>query len=212
MGSVTVVEAVIKHRSPFEGHQPGTWRTRDGHVGVHLSAGTVASVTQVATWPGAGEALGDALAAALACAVPARTGDTVALDRGVLVRSGPEEFLLLSGQSTDMRTLLHQHIAPATGSVTDLSHARCQIHITGDKCRDTLSKLFALDLREQQFPLEQVRLTGHHHVPCLLHRRGVDSFDIYVFTTYAFDQLVTLVDAAREYGVSLAVSHAHGAV
>ena len=130
------------------------------------------------------------------------------LDRGLLVRSGPEEFMLLSEQRGDMVASLRRHIASDIGSVTDLSHARCHIHIEGDKCRDTLSKLFALDFREPAFPLDQVRLSGHHHVPSMLHRRERDSFDIYVFSTYAHDQLATLVDAALEYGVSLALSHA----
>jgi sarcosine oxidase subunit gamma len=84
-----------------------------------------------------------------------------------------------------------------------LGHARCRIRISGGKCRDTLSKLFAIDLRDAAFPVSQARLTGHHHVPALLHRVGPDQFDIYVFTTYAQDQLHALVDAALEYGVAL---------
>jgi sarcosine oxidase gamma subunit len=48
-----------------------------------------------------------------------------------------------------------------------------------------------------------VRLTGHHHVPCLLHRLGEQAFDLYVFTTYAHDQLAVVLDAALEFGVSL---------
>jgi sarcosine oxidase gamma subunit len=50
-----------------------------------------------------------------------------------------------------------------------------------------------------------VRLTGHHHVPAALHRTGAQAFDIYVFTTYALDQLQALEDAALEYGVAIAV-------
>jgi len=42
-------------------------------------------------------------------------------------------------------------------------------------------------------------------VPCLAHRRATDGFDLYVFSTYAFDQLETLLDAAQEYGVALEV-------
>ena len=217
MGSVTVREATtgavapppaLRHRSPFEGHQPGDRPARDGQIGVRLRAGTISSVTQVATWSANADALGRALGAALGLAVPARTGDVVHLNRGILVRSGPEEFMLLCEQPADRVTELRQTIDADIGSVTDLSHARCHIRIEGDKCRDVLSKLFALDFREPQFPLDQVRLTGNHHVACMLHRRALDSFDIYVFSTYAFDQLSTLVDAALEYGVSLAVAHA----
>ena len=46
-------------------------------------------------------------------------------------------------------------------------------------------------------------MSGHHHLPCSLHRRGETEFDLYVFTTYAHDQLGSLLDAALEYGVNL---------
>ncbi len=65
-----------------------------------------------------------------------------------------------------------------------------------------LAKLFAIDFRAPAFPFGQAWLTGHHHVPCLLHRLDADAFDVYVFTTYARDQLETLIDAALEYGVA----------
>lgn len=199
----------ISHRSPFEGHQPFERRSRDGHIGVRLSAGTVTSVTQIATWPSGIEALVAALGNAVGVAVPAKTGDTVPLPGGLLVRSGPEEFLLGSEQGENMTAQLRQTITPDIGSVTDLSHARCHIHLAGDRCRDALSKLYAIDLRDHEFPLDQVRLSGHHHVPSMLHRRARDAFDIYVFTTYAHDQLSALIDAALEYGVALEVSHAN---
>ncbi len=202
--------AGVMHRSPFVGHTPGERPARNGQIGVRLSAGTISSVALITTWPKNIDALSNALGAAMGLAVPARTGDTVHVERGLLVRTGPEEFMLLSQQSTDMVKRLRQHIAADIGSLTDLSHARCLIRIEGDKCRDTLSKLFALDFREQQFPLDQVRLTGHHHVACMLHRRELDCFDIYVFSTYAFDQLSTLIDAALEYGIALSVSHGNG--
>ena len=216
MESVTVDEviansgaphAAAKPRSPFVGHTPGERPAPNGQIGVRLGAGTIASVTQVATWHNGIDALAVALGTAMKCAVPARTGDTVHLDEALLVRTGPEEFMLISQQSVDMAGRLREHIVADVGSVTDLSHARCHIRIEGDHCRNTLSKLFALDFREPQFPLDQVRLTGHHHVACMLHRRDLDCFDIYVFSTYAFDQLSTLIDAALEYGLSLAVSH-----
>ena len=202
----------VRHRSPFVGHEPREWPARDGHIGVRLCAGTISSVAQIATWPTGIDALVQALGAALGVTVPARTGDVVHLTQGLLARIGPEEFMHFSEQISDMATRLRQQIAADIGSVTDLSHARCRVSIEGDKCRDTLSKLFALDFREQQFPLDQVRLTGHHHLPYMLHRRERDAFDIYVFSTYAYDQLSTLIDAALEYGVALRVSHAHGVV
>ena len=211
LSSSSATGAAAPHRSPFVGHTSGERPALNGHIGVRLSAGTLASVTQVGTWHSGIDALALALGTALRCDVPGRTGALVHLHEALLLRTGPEEFMLISQQQgVDMVGRLREHIAADLGSVTDLSHARCQIRIEGDRCRDTLSKMFALDFRESHFPLDQARLTGHHHVPCLLHRRGLDSFNMVVPSTYAFDQLSTLLDAAQEYGVALALPEANG--
>jgi methylglutamate dehydrogenase subunit D len=197
-------------RSPFEGHTLGDRPTRAGRVEVQLAAGMLDSVTLVSTWPAGLTALTEVLGAALGLSLPAQTGQTVHTPGMLVVRTGPEEFMVIADQAggtsadpVNMCTLLRQSIGPEIGSVTDLSHARCRIHIQGSKCLATLSKLFALDFRDEAFPLNQVRLSGHHHVPCTLHRLGKAEFAVLVFTTYAFDQLATLLDAAREFGVSL---------
>ncbi len=195
--------AAVAPRSPFHGHVPFERRARAGGVGVRLQAGTLRSVTQIHTWPAGIDALGSALSQTLGAAVPVRTQTLVSVPHGVLMRTGPEEFLLVSDSATPLWPTLRQAIAADIGSVTDLSHARCRIRIGGTDSRAMLSKLFALDLREPAFPVGELRLTGHHHVPCLLLRQGVDDFEMLVFSTYAHDQLGTLVDAALEYGVAL---------
>ncbi|MEY3123980.1 MAG: hypothetical protein RLZZ573_500 [Pseudomonadota bacterium] len=201
-GRATVADSSLI-RSPFHGHKTGARPSRAGVVGVHLSASTLASVTLVSTWHSGILALGLALDKALGQTMPERNGQVVQADAAMVMRTGPEEFMLVSDRPADMTAFLRQTIRADVGSVTNLSHARCRIQIQGEKCLETLSKLFALDLREEAFPLHEIRLTGHHHVPCTLHRRGAMLFDMYVFSTYAHDQLATLLDAALEYGVNL---------
>jgi heterotetrameric sarcosine oxidase gamma subunit len=190
-------------RSPFEGHAVGNRPNSAGQIGVQLSAGMLPSVTLISTWISGLDGLQQALRAVFGSAVPQRTGQTARTEFGILMRTGPEEFLLLGDDPTDRTTLLRASIGADTGSVTDLSHARCRIHLEGAQCRSTLGKLFALDLREAAFAVGDVALTGTHHVPSLLHRLGADVFDLYVFSTYAHDQLGTVLDAAQEYGVAL---------
>jgi len=192
-------------RSPFEGDHGGDHPNAAGQIGVRLQAQILASVTQVSTWISGVAGLEQALTGWLDGPPPGPTGQTRESAQGLLMRTGPEEWLLVTEQAGDHTALLRRQVAADVGAVTDLSHARCRIRIEGERCRDTLSKLFAIDLREAAFAVGQVRLTGHHHVPALLHRTGVDRFDIYVFTTYARDQLHALKDAALEYGVAVAV-------
>lgn len=195
-------------RSPFQGPALGDRPTRGGAVGVQLAASTLASVTLISTWHAGIQVMSDALGNALnltGSELPAKTGQTRQCAAGLLMRVGPEEFLLVSEDSdADMTSLVRGHVNPQAGSVTNLSHARCRIHMSGANCVDTLGKLFALDFRSQAFPVGEIRLSGHHHVPCTLHRLDTTEFDLYVLSTYAYDQLATLLDAALEYGVGLA--------
>ncbi len=191
-------------RSPFEDLRAGQSPNAAGQIGAHLQAGMLPSVTQVSTWISGVAGLEQALTALLGQRPPTRPGHTLASALGLLVRTGPEEFLLVSDQPADNTTALRRHVAADVGAVTDLSHARCRIRLHGERWRDTLSKLFPLDLRDAAFPVGEARLTGHHHVPAILHRTGPDQVDMYVFTTYAHDQLHALSDAALEYGISLA--------
>lgn len=192
-------------RSPFEGHPAGEYPNAAGQTGVRLQAGMLASVTQVSTWISGVHGLEHALATWLGQPAPARTGQTLQTAQGLLMRSGPEEFLWVAEQADGALAGLRDRVARDVGAVTDLSHARCRIRISGERCLEVLSKLFPVDLRPAAFPNGQVRLTGHHHVPAALHRTGAQAFDIYVFTTYALDQLQALEDAALEYGVAVAV-------
>jgi sarcosine oxidase subunit gamma len=190
-------------RSPFEGHASGNRPNAAGHTGVQLTAGMLPSFTLISTWISGLPGLLDALSTVFGDIVPQRVGKTASTEFGMLARSGPEEFLLIGDDHTDRAAMLRTLINADIGSVTDLSHARCRIHIEGAQCRTVLNKLFALDLRESAFAIGDIAMTGTHHVPSTLHRLGPDAFDLYVFSTYAYDQLATVLDAAQEYGVAL---------
>lgn len=197
-----MVEALALRRSPFDGHVSREWPSAIGTIGVRLTAGSVAGAALVSTWPAGASALADALTSGIG-ATPLRCGDAQAVAAGLLIRTGPEEYLLISSAGAAVTETLRRSIDAQTGSVIDLGHARCRIGIEGGRCRDALAKLFALDLGESSFAPGQARLTGHHHVPCLLHRLAIDRFDLYITSSYAGDQLATLIDAALEYGVTL---------
>ena len=190
-------------RSPFQGHKPGQRANAAGQMGVHLCAEMLPSVTLISTWISGLSGLRNALAEVLGQALPQHTGETLRTAHGLLAHTAPEEFLLIGEDATDRCTLLRSVIGTDIGAITDLTHARCRIHISGMQCRSTLNKLFALDLRESAFPSDRIALTGTHHVPSMLHRLGLDAFDLYVFSTYAHDQLASLVDAGLEFGVGV---------
>ena len=191
------------YRSPFEGHTLGERPALDGSVGVSIRAGLVPHAVLVSTWVSGEVGLQAALTQLLGQTPPGPTGQIQATHLGLLMRTGPEEWLLIGDGASDACSVLRAAIGADVGGVTDLSHARCRMNLRGTRCLDTLSKLFALDCRPTAFPVGELRLSGHHHLPCSLHRLGEEEFDLYVFTTYAHDQLASLLDAALEYGVKL---------
>lgn len=204
-----MIKPPLPMHSPFHPRSAGHQATASGAIGVHLKAHTLASLTRISTWHSGLDALESTLARALACTPPPHTGQVVPTLLGQLMRSGPLEFLLVGNTgstgpfgSDKLPQFLRESITPELGAVTDWSHARCRIRMEGANCQHTLRKLFALDLREVTFPIGDMRLTGTHHVPSLLHRLTLDCLDWYVPTSYAQDQLDTLQDAAREFGVA----------
>ncbi len=190
--------------SPFAGHEGGAFPNAAGEIGVVLTTSLLPGTALVSTWISGIDGLCTALNNAWG-ALPAKTGQTSSTTAGLVMRTGPEEFLVLPEDGKDIARSLREIVTPDIGSVTDLGHARCRIHIEGMRCNATLGKLFPLDLRGAAFPVGEVRLTGTHHVPCVLHRLGADSFDMLVFSTYAYDQLSTVLDAALEFGVKLSL-------
>ncbi len=186
---------------------PADRPTRDGQIGVHLRAEMLHSVVLVSTWPSGSKAWLAALRKALGRTLPKAVGDTEQFDAGLLLRVGPEEMLLVGepGQPEvhELVASLRQQVSADIGSVLDLSHARCRIGVKGEQAVATLCKLYALDFRAAAFPSQRVQLTAQHHVPCALHRTGDKSFDAYVLSTYAREQLETFADAALEHGVVL---------
>ena len=191
-------------KSPFAGHKTGTFPNAGGNIGIVLTAGLLPGTALVSTWISGIDGLTAALQNAWST-LPAQTGHTCSVPPGLLIRTGPEEFLVVPKDGKPIAHSLREMVTPDIGSVTDLGHARCRIHMEGAQCKATLNKLFPLDLRDAAFPLGEVRLTGTHHVPCALHRLGTDSFEMLVFSTYAYDQLSTVMDAALEFGVTVSL-------
>jgi sarcosine oxidase subunit gamma len=194
-----VVDAL---RSPFTGHKAGSFPNAANSIGVSLTAAVLPGTVLVSTWISGIDGLTAALQSAWGN-VPAQTGKACDTPHGLVMRTGPEEFLMVPVDGAPVVQALRAAVPLDVGSVTDLSHARCLIRIEGLQSKATLNKLFPLDFRDAAFPVGEVRLTGTHHVPCTMLRLGAEKFDMLVFSTYGYDQLSTVMDAALEIGVSV---------
>jgi heterotetrameric sarcosine oxidase gamma subunit len=188
---------------PFTADMAQRRPDRQGRVQVNMQASTLPQLTQFSTWLGGWDALAAALSPLMP--VPAATGQTASQGGDRVARTGPEELWLIAAHGSPLPEQVKAALPPDIGHSLDLSHARCRLRLQGPGAVPTLQKLFALDFRESAFGVGEVRLSGAHHLPALLHRTAADAFDLYLHTTYAHDQVEGLFDAALEWGVELSI-------
>ncbi|RUX31011.1 sarcosine oxidase subunit gamma [Mesorhizobium sp. M7A.F.Ca.US.011.01.1.1] len=196
-------------RSPLE-HAlvAGAHGGRGIEAGVSLTEVRNFGLIQVMARRGHAAELAKAAQARFGAAAPDMPKAIQAAD-ATLIWSGPDQFFVLSkGGKHSMETL-----APALSglaSLSDQSHARVLISISGIEARTMLAKLSSIDLHAASFPTGAAAATSMDHTSVTLWRGsdradGLAVFSLLVFATFAESLWGTMLDAAAEYGVD--VSH-----
>jgi len=194
---------MVERESPLgAAWRPGSHGNFADGAGVRLVETRPGSIVQLAAWPGR-EA--DAIAAIRSVAGIALVDGAGAGE----VKGGRSAFgfapgrFLVVDQAEGMGASLAAAITADTGSVTDLSHGRTAIRISGPKAQWVLAKFFALDFSLTAFPLHAGRSASHHDVFAQIQRTGENQFDIYVFRSFARSFWTALCHGAEEVGYEI---------
>ncbi|TPI54046.1 sarcosine oxidase subunit gamma [Mesorhizobium sp. B3-1-7] len=127
-----------------------------------------------------------------------------------LIWSGPGQFLVLSkGGKYTMDGLAP--VFAGSASLSDQSHARALISVSGEKARAMLAKLSSIDLHPDVFGVGAAAATSMDHTSVTLWRGddqadGHAVFNLLVFATFAESLWHTMLDSAAEYGVTISHS------
>jgi methylglutamate dehydrogenase subunit D len=105
----------------------------------------------------------------------------------------------LAGQEGMLATV-RAKLVPADGSLTDLSHGRTCMRISGPKAEWVLSKLYAIDFSQAAFSAGTGLSTTHHSIFTQIYRHDEETFDLFVFRSLARSFWHTLRRAAEETG------------
>ncbi|MBZ9658361.1 sarcosine oxidase subunit gamma [Mesorhizobium sp. ESP-6-4] len=124
-----------------------------------------------------------------------------------LIWSGPDQFLVLSQGGKHSIEALGPVFA-GSASLSDQSHARALISVSGDKARAMLAKLSSIDLHPDVFGVGAAAATSIDHTSVTLWRGkdladGQAVFNLLVFATFAESLWHTILDSAAEYGVTI---------
>ncbi len=168
-------------------------------VGVTLSEAQPGSIVQLAAWRGEEGAMRQTIAKVTGLALPDGAGGGVAADTRKAFGFAPGKFLV-ADHDEGLAAAFAAAVAPATGTVTDLSHGRTAISIGGPKAEWVLAKFFAVDFSLPAFPLGSGVSTMHHDIFAQIQRTAADGFDIYVFRSFARSFWKSLTHASEEVG------------
>lgn len=178
---------------------PGSHGRADGDPGVVLTETRPGSIVQAAAFPGSEKAVIAAIRRAAGLSLPDGAGGGVANDTKAAFGIAPGRFLVVD-QSEGLADRLRAAVKPSEGAVTDLSHGRTAIRVSGPRAEWVLAKLFAIDLDPTAFPAGAARATQHHDILAQIQRTGAAQFDLYVFHSLARSFWTMLCHSAEEVG------------
>ena len=194
----------------------GRFGADKGAPGVTLSVVHPLAIAMVIARNGKSKALKDALALlSSSTVIPANAGTQLSDSRsakkldsrlrgndGLMVLwAGPDQYYVQSAAKSEaaLYTELKTKLANIA-SVTDQSHGRITIRISGPRARAVLAKGTPIDLYTDEFPVGKSALTQMAHVGVHLTRTGKDEFTLSVFRGFSESFWEWLTSQAAEFG------------
>jgi sarcosine oxidase subunit gamma len=185
--AVRRVEKVFPRVSPLtEAAKQGRFGADKGEVGVALTIRHPLSIVTVIARKGKAKALEEILAAL----------------RGSTVQwAGPDQYYVVAESRGEgaLYCDLREKLA-GLASVTDQSHGRVVIRLTGPKSRAVLAKGTPIDLHPNEFPIGRCAVTQIAHLGVHLSRAAADTYDLSVFRSFSESFWEWLTTMAEEFG------------
>ena len=205
MEGASVAEFSWDIRSPLERALVAGPYGAHGDAGVSLTEIRNFELVQVMARRGKASEMGKAAEARFGVTSP-ETPKAVGTADATLIWSGPDQFFVLSkGGKHEIEALAP--VFAGSASLSDQSHARVLIGISGGKARAMLAKLSSIDLHPDVFSVGAAAATSIDHTSVTLwrgnDRDGQAVFNLLVFATFAESLWHTMLDSAAEYGIAI---------
>lgn len=185
--------------SPLAGlAQPGEFGALTASPGVTLSERLPVALVQVQCWPDTEKMCRSKINQALKIdlghgKMVSQSGDCIVMP------TGPGRWLIES-EDVGLESQLREALPADVASVTSLAHGRIVIEVSGEKSAWLLATGIALDFHLDSFPAGHTQVSHHHEIGLTIHRTGENSFQLYLFTSFARAFWQWLSRAAAEVG------------
>lgn len=163
------------------------------------------AILQVRAWPERLAAVEAQLAEMLTLFETLPPGRAVDGVGGTLCALGAGRFLLAAANE-DAAEAWRMAFQPADAAMTDISHGRTVISVTGESAAELMARCAPLDFDSGAFPPGRVAETAIHHIDVLIRRRGEAHFEVWALRSFAESLVEWLLDAGAELGARFAGS------
>lgn len=158
-----------------------------------------AAIVQVTAWPEPAKSTEKAIGALFGKA-PGPVGTAVERGGVSMVTLAPGRYLLFS-KADDLASALSAALPASDAAVTDLSHARTMLRLSGEAAAEILGKGLAIDLHTSVFAPGRAAQSVIHHMDVLVIGRKDRVFDLVVSRGFGLSLAEWLLDAGLEYGI-----------
>jgi heterotetrameric sarcosine oxidase gamma subunit len=168
-----------------------------GAAGITIAERCDLSIVQIGTIPGvANDRV--AIEAVVGTTLP-DAGKSTAVGARAVVWVGPGRWLVVEPGRGDLAAVLEQ-AAHGTAAITDLSHSRTVLRLSGAKVRDALAQGCAVDLYPRAAKAGDCFVTAVARHSAVLHVVDDATMDVYVYRSFGQDLYEWLIEAAAPYG------------
>jgi heterotetrameric sarcosine oxidase gamma subunit len=170
-----------------------------GSLGVKIAERRDLSIVQISVIPGVADNRA-AIEATVGTALPAPNKSAVG--RRIALWTGPARwFVVEPGRGT----LADELDKAASGSlaITDLSHSRTVLRVSGPKVRDVVAQGCSVDLHPRAAKAGDCFVTSVARHSAVLHVVDDATMDVYVYRSFGQDLCEWLLEAASPYGYEI---------
>lgn len=168
-----------------------------------VKAREIAFTSQIGLRAEPGSAAHAAIAAELGIALPAGVGSITGSSEGIAALwLGPDEFLVLAPEGTELAAGLIRALGDEPGQVVDLSANRTVIELSGPAARAVLEKGCPADLHPRVFGVGTAITTSLGPVPLLLWKTGEETFRLLPRASFADYTARWLLDGMLEFAAA----------
>lgn len=168
---------------------------------VIFSERSALNIIQVSAWEDKTEATILAIEKAVGVKPSATTcSATYADETTAAIWIAPQHWLIVEKEHRDLEQFINDFVSEEMAAITDQSHSRCVIRLSGKESRNVLRKGCSLDLDKTHFKTGEAKTTSLFHMNALIHCLSENSFDIYVARSYGQSFFEVITHAAAEYG------------